>query len=130
MFDLDVKYQINKNDVASLISSALEGGSNYWCIIRKSKSVEPLPIDLFKWDLVGDFWHILWPLSRGGRLYIESVEDMYHNGYLDLDSCKRGLMLMAQKHPRHWSDFVSGNWDAETGDVFLQLALFGELIYG
>jgi hypothetical protein len=37
---------------------------------------------------------------------------------------------MRDQYPRHYADLVEENDDAITGDVFLQLAVFGELIYG
>jgi hypothetical protein len=37
---------------------------------------------------------------------------------------------MADKYPRHIADILSENDDATTGDVFLQLCLFGDVVYG
>lgn len=37
---------------------------------------------------------------------------------------------MAEKWPRHFGNFISENEDAETGDVFIQLALLGDIVYG
>ena len=50
--------------------------------------------------------------------------------HLTLKDIKKGLELMRDEYPHHFADLVSGNDDAITGDVFLQLATFGELIYG
>lgn len=43
---------------------------------------------------------------------------------------QRGLRLLATECPRHFSYLLLGNEDADTGDFFLQLALFGKVIYG
>ena len=43
---------------------------------------------------------------------------------------KKGLDLMAGEHQRHWQDFINENDDADTADVFMQLCLFGEIVYG
>lgn len=43
---------------------------------------------------------------------------------------RRAIQLMGEKHTSHLSDIVKENDDAITGDVLLQLALFGELMYG
>jgi pimeloyl-ACP methyl ester carboxylesterase len=40
------------------------------------------------------------------------------------------LHLMPQVAPEHWADFLTENEDAETGDVFVQLCLLGEVVYG
>ena len=49
---------------------------------------------------------------------------------LDRAALERGLALMSTEQPGHFADFVSGNEDAETGDVLLQLALLGEVVFG
>ena len=49
---------------------------------------------------------------------------------ITLDNVKKGLELMRDQYPRHYADLMEENDDAITGDVFLQLAVFGELIYG
>ena len=37
---------------------------------------------------------------------------------------------MAKKFPKCFADFLTENDDAETADVLLQCALFGEVRYG
>ena len=41
----------------------------------------------------------------------------------------KGMQLMATNEPRHFSDVIEHNDDAVTADVWLQLALFGDVIY-
>jgi hypothetical protein len=41
-----------------------------------------------------------------------------------------GLHLLAEKYPKHFNDFVTENEDADTGDIYLQLCLFGEVVFG
>lgn len=49
---------------------------------------------------------------------------------LDIGKIKRGLTVMAKKEPSHFADFVGGDYDQVTGDVFVQCCLFGEVLYG
>ena len=49
---------------------------------------------------------------------------------ITIDNIRKGLELMRDQYPRHYADLIEENDDAITGDVFLQLAVFGELIYG
>jgi hypothetical protein len=49
---------------------------------------------------------------------------------LDRVAILEGLRIMAEKEPRHFADFMTENDDADTGDVFLQCCLYGEVIYG
>lgn len=50
--------------------------------------------------------------------------------HITIDDVKKGLELMRDQYPRHYADLVEENDDLITGDVWLQLAVFGELIYG
>ena len=56
---------------------------------------------------------------------VEGGLDMH---VLDRDKIKAGLALLAET--RHWDDFMCENEDGTTGDVFLQLCLFGEVVFG
>lgn len=121
---ITVPVEFEDQRVTDLLTSALEGGSNYWYCIVKSKS-----------HLVGREFIVDEP-QYGGVLVI-TLFDSHHgpiNGsdrwYLDWKACERGLVVMAQKYPQHFANFVAENDDAETGDVFLQCACFGELIFG
>lgn len=48
-------------------------------------------------------------------------------GYVDF---VRGLSLMASKAPRHFADLVAENDDAVTHDVFMQMVVLGDIVYG
>ena len=50
--------------------------------------------------------------------------------HITIDDVRKGLELMRDQYPRHWADLVEENDDLITGDCFLQLAVFGEWIYG
>ena len=43
---------------------------------------------------------------------------------------QKGLELMRDQYPRHYADLVEENDDLITGDVWLQLTVFQEVIYG
>lgn len=42
----------------------------------------------------------------------------------------RGLQIMASTNAKHFYDFVSGDFDAITADVFLQCVVYGTVIFG
>ena len=50
--------------------------------------------------------------------------------HITIADVQKGLELMRDQYPRHYADLVEENDDLITGDVWLQLAVFGELIYG
>ena len=50
--------------------------------------------------------------------------------HITLDDVRKGLELMRDRYPLHYADLVEGSDDLDTGDVWLQLTVFGGLIYG
>lgn len=127
---MEVSVTINTtlDNIAGMLCSALEGGSNYWYVVDEFIEPPELAEGLAKdWH---DFRHITYPLSPGGALIILDKEDGMARYRFDLEAVRRGLLAMAEKEPRHFGDFIGNNGDATTGDVFLQLCLFGEVRYG
>jgi hypothetical protein len=122
-----VSYPVTKQRISDLLCSAFEGGSNYWYII--AECVEP-PVLEFRTSDKTIFKHLDYPLNDGGGLLIGDQEDEDRQPILlDFAAIRKGLTLLAEKYPRHWADFLSENDDASTADVFLQLCLFGEVVY-
>ena len=60
------------------------------------------------------------------------IIDEYSDGVYPLtwDSMCKAMQLMAKEYTNHFDDLIQQNDDATTADVFLQLALFGDVIYG
>ena len=123
--------QFNVERVSDLLCSALEGGSNYWYMIEEF--IEP-PTVVKTTGLDGVFRHLDYPCSPGGALMVSDAkacnEGSKRTERLDLTSMARGLEIMREKYTRHFADWVHENDDADTGDVFLQCCLFGEVVYG
>ena len=42
----------------------------------------------------------------------------------------RGLQILVDRYPRHAAAIFGRREDAETGDVLIQCAVFGEIVYG
>lgn len=121
---------INNQQAANLLCSAFEGGSNYWYeIIHKVKpTIEAKP-----WGDEYTPFYISIPFSTDGKLLIQDNENEDGEIHtLDIAAILKGKKLLAEdkKYSHHYCDVVNENDDAETGDVFLQLCLFGEVIYG
>jgi hypothetical protein len=127
-FQVKTTASVSRMNVAYLLCSAFEGGSNYWCSI--TKFVEPKSFE-FRFDEGRIYRHYDFPLNDGGAVYIGDCEDLEQNPKrLDLQSIEKGLQVMAEKYPHHWQDLMNDNDDATTGDVFLQCCLFGEIVFG
>jgi hypothetical protein len=119
-----VKIEITIPDemISNLLCSAFEGGSNYW--LRSAGTVEAPS---------GVFDRTTAPLEPGGKVSIvlqeEAVTGKGVKYTLDRDAILRGIVAMREKAPKHFGDALAENDDAETGDVFLQCCLFGEVVY-
>ena len=116
---------IKDKDIGYLLSCAFDGGSGYWVEV-----VERVNPDNEKWEFTSDL-----PLTENGyvmmRSHLEPKDDPDNKPVkLDKEALYKGLQIMATKYPIHYHNFVDDNYDAETGDVFLQCCLLGEIVYG
>lgn len=133
-----INLKVTTAQVANLLTSAFEGGSNYWYRITKEVQPKVLIYREFR-DETGELakYATEFCLNPEGALYISDeasgVErELKEPVKLDLETIRRGLVAFSQdKEMRHhFADFIKGNDDAETGDVFLQECIFSKVIYG
>ena len=120
--------------LSDLLSVAIFGNS--WPAIKIKRSEYHLAEE-YKNECIEDKWAAI--LINGGTLVVYDgyeMESELNEGedptkhYLTLKDVRKGLRLMKKKYPHHYADLVEENDDAITGDVWLQLAVFGEVIYG
>jgi len=130
-FKVTTEVEIPLERVADMLCCAFEGGSNYWYHIKVKKAPEQftfryMPDLMEKPTSYTDF-----PTNRGGYLIVGDNEDSMPDGLLDLGTIRAGLQLMASdKWSHHFKNLMNDNDDAETGDVFLQLCLWGDVVFG
>ena len=119
---------VDPQTVQDLIVTAFEGGSNYWLGNSRVELVHPayedLPADGVVW--YGNSKRNVFA-EPDFKVTIDTEEGLET---LDAAAIEKGLGVMATRYARHFADIVQDNMDADTGDVFLQCALFGEVVYG
>lgn len=94
-----------------LLVTALEGGSNYW-------------LDTYQPHLSGYGNVINYAPDKTWTFAVDGESETVTTTWSDLQQA-------LHKMPRHHLDNIKNdNWDAETADVWLQCALFGEIVYG
>ena len=75
-----------------------------------------------------------WQDKGSAHLRYDRAEDGEGEGKgsmnIGLVDLQRGLATMAEKAPEHFADLVRENDDAVTHDVFMQMVVFQEIIYG
>ena len=114
MFDIAIKKTITQENIDDILATALEGGINYWAVSARPKDK----------DYKGaDYGHEV--VSRGGILIIATEEGEKHE--LNLENLTKGFQLFADSNSN--IDFME-DYDAVTADCIVQLALFGEIVYG
>ena len=130
--DFTVTTIVSNQRIAELLCAAFEGGVGYWCRVmnfrkpRKERAVlSPEDGEVYR--------YVDYPLTGGAvicRLFGEETDEKYKPLVLDRAAIQRGLALLPQVAPRHWANFLAENEDADTADVFVQLCLLGEIVYG
>ena len=120
---ITITIAVTEQQIENTLCSALEGGSNYWCEIRGYIHQEPTRQQPYAPS------YLTTPLSPFGKLILFDKEEEKEME-LTREKLIEGVRVMAQKYPKHFGDMMSEEGDSTTGDVFLQCALFGEVIYG
>lgn len=118
-FDLSKTHNISYNDIDDLMSTAFEGGINYWCgnvdIIKK-------PVTKCEWAFE--------VIARGGKIRLYDIEDPKESWELDLDKFIKGLKYVMLEDDCKNVEELMENHDAETADRIIQYALFNEIVFG
>jgi len=77
------------------------------------------------------FPHIEVPFKEGGVILMKDKYGDSTKVYrLDRAALQKGLDVLAEKSPYQMGNFMNENEDVITGTVFIQCALFGDIIYG
>ena len=118
--------RIPEQKINNLIVSAIEGGSSYWARFKfpdawkdKYQSYEQIPM-------------------QEGQIEVFDIETDELLGILNKVAIQAGMQLMAdckdikgkQVPSRHFKNIATDNEDAETADVFMQLSVMGEIVFG
>ncbi len=119
-----VPLQVPVGRIKDLLTSAFEGGSNYWVEVAERLGEAK---DRKQAEFLSDA-----PFVKNGCLRIKDNLDMDGEKWFLLTPqiLVEGLKVMAHKYPKAWTDFLNENDDAETADIFLQCVCFGDVIYG
>ncbi len=129
-FVVEVKRDLTYKRLADVLVGAFEGGSNYW--IETADAIKPTK-RIFIYDDKEVWPRYEHPFNPGGGVeIINSEEEAPDNKkILNLEAIERGVKALADpKNARTLNDIVDENDDAGTSDCFLQLCLFGDVIYG
>jgi hypothetical protein len=118
MFEISTTNIITQHQVADLVVSAIEGGSNEWlgrCEPPYAKHQDYSEADRYDVDMIPR------------RFSVDEDEQTY---LFNRHAIANGLQLMADEFPTDFNDLREGGGDAHTADVFMQCPLLGDVVYG
>lgn len=107
--------QLTPDYICDLITTAVEGGIGYWCESFHTFGLDGLPASYQTPDTFASDWHV--------RLRTDDGEEASFNQ----DDFARAIDKLP---PHHLVDIFDNNHDAETADCLVQIAAFGDIIYG
>lgn len=119
---------ITKERIIDLFVTALEGGSNYWYDIQNvpkdvQYNVEYNDISIA--EAIADY------VLNGGYIQFNDIENEDEVlGYVDMDKLLDAINLLKKDYPDVYDNIVMEYDDANDADIFLQLAVMGEVQFG
>ena len=113
---ISIRSHFSLEDIKGLLDSASHG-ARYWS-------------DSEKLGYESIVSNVLLPKIKGKNIAIKDYENEPMAYLINIEKIKRGLTVMAKKQPHDFADILKGEYDNNTGDIFLQCCLFGEVIYG
>jgi hypothetical protein len=129
-----------KEDVINLFVDAIEGGSNYWYEIRhlpedvryKAKEMGQ-PVS----EAIGEY------ILNGGYIQFYDAEEEYDDddyqekysdkgllGTVDMNSILDAITIIKKDYPEVWGNILDEKYDANDADIFLQLCVMGDVVFG
>jgi hypothetical protein len=113
-FEVQVPLYITAERIDDLLCSAFEGGANYWASITLNGSSKE---------------NTYFELVEQGKVEVEDYEEG-ETYPLTVESIEKALKIMGDKYDWHLKNIINENDDGETGDVLLQCAVLGDIVYG
>jgi hypothetical protein len=107
-----IEIELEDQTVNDILDMAFAGGINYWC---DEISVHKKPEKEFK--------YLSEVLTVGGELLVHELDEG-DSKILTLENFLKGI----QKYFTRYG-YDPASWDASTGDLCVQFALFDELVY-
>ncbi len=116
--ELSLKFKLSEGSFHDQVTAAVERRSNYWARIDVGEHQ-------LGWRNYFTAKFTVTEISdeKAGAVQSQTYE-------LSLDKLKTGLQVLAEKYPHHFANVINETGDATTGDVLVQCALFGEIVYG
>jgi hypothetical protein len=129
-----------KEDIVNLFVDALEGGSNYWYHIRHLPNevrYKAKEMGQSVSEAIGEY------ILKGGYVQFYDAEEEYDEddytethsdngllGTVDMDSILEAITIIKRDYPDVWENILDEQYDANDADIFLQLCVMGDVVFG
>lgn len=142
LLDKFIKLICSKKRQLDLLTSALEGGSNYWYLLPDLSMISEGDYEPKTPEVIDDCKTIsdihkatvnrIWEAVQAGKpVPVHDVEDEKEKlGEISIENIRRGILHMIEHHPINIGNIISDNHDANDADCFLQCVVMGEVIFG
>lgn len=143
---------LTKEDIIDLFVTALEGGSNYWYHMDLPEDIKSfgdstseavgeyiLQGGHIEFYDVEEYDRVLRDKERGDYNIQGDVEDekSFNEdleetklGYVDMNKILEAITIIKKDYPEVWENILLEQADAGDADVFLQICVMGEVVYG
>jgi len=141
----------SKKDMADLLVTAWEGGSNYWVEVAEYKAPKGMSFERLEklaWEALPQEEKEFWKKPDGVPFYSmmaylppsvkwkvkftpnEVVKEEGEAYYLTPENMRAAAPKLAEKYPHIFARIKDENYDAGDADAWLQMAVFGDVIFG
>ena len=131
-FDIEIKKKIKltEEDLSDILCSCFEGGCDYWCCIHNGtdewrNAKEQLRANGNRQPVIEDI--MLYMLTHDAPIKLIDTEDEAAL-YMTMNTFMGGIKMAIENG--HWDGDYIDDVDGEVGDIIIQYAVFGELVYG
>jgi len=124
--------KVENHKIQDLLSKGLEAALKRWCINYKISSIykkgikdkdSEKPSYLFR-----GVWNPLYAITHPWYR-INVILPMQKKKILTYQCIKQGLKIMQENYSDSFESFIKEEYHTAEGDIFLQCALFGKVIY-
>ncbi len=127
---LEIKDLLSNERREDMLCGALEGGSNYWYYLPDLSMCK-------EYQAPGDTTcgYMIKAIIAGESIPVHDIESESREygellGMINIESIRKGEVLMKEKAFMCWGDLITEQDDAETADVWFQFCVMGEVVFG
>jgi len=122
---------LKPQDIADLVTTCFEGGSSYWIdTFNMTPDLRAGVRAALGKDFTNSYCHGWLYEQPGWKIHITIDEEDDNAFDLNADAVLKGTQLLQEKYPKVWAEIISEDYDAGDADLWLQLCILGEVVYG